>query len=145
MNEHVLLTETRTVSVYIFLKFILKHFVFLFACTMFVSRYNIYLFNRIWFALADSIHIHTHKQTCIHIGKVDMKAGTYNYHFECMLPSDLPSSIEGRIGSVRYFVRVIIDNTVLTNEIFKRTLNIIRPLDLNADLLYRVIHAVHLN
>lgn len=75
-------------------------------------------------------------------GKVDMQAGTYNYSFECMLPSDLPSSIEGRNGSVRYFVRVIIDNTVLTNEIFKKTLNIIRPMDLNADLLYRVIHAV---
>lgn len=67
-----------------------------------------------------------------------MKADTYNYPFECMLPSDLPSSIEGRSGSIRYFVRVIVDNTVLTNEIFKRTLNIIRPLDLNADLLYRV-------
>lgn len=73
-----------------------------------------------------------------------MSAGTYDYHFECMLPSDLPSSIEARSGSVRYFVRVIIDNTVLTNEIFKRMLNIIRPLDLNADLLYRVIHAIHI-
>lgn len=69
-----------------------------------------------------------------------MQAGTYNYHFELNLPSDLPSSIEGRIGSVRYFVRVIIDNTVLTNEIFKRVLNVIQPLDLNDDLLYRVIH-----
>lgn len=72
-----------------------------------------------------------------------MQAGTYNFNFDCMLPSDLPSSIEGRIGSVRYVVRVIIDNTVLTNEIFKRALNIIRPLDLNADLLFRVIHAIH--
>lgn len=69
-----------------------------------------------------------------------MNAGTYEYRFECMLPSDLPSSIEGRIGSVRYFVRVIIDNSVLTNEMFKKTLNIIRPLDLNADPLYRVIY-----
>lgn len=71
---------------------------------------------------------------------MDIQAGAYNYKFECKLPPDLPSSIEGRIGWVRYIVRVIIDNTVLTNEIFKRALNIIRPLDLNADLLYRVIH-----
>lgn len=70
-----------------------------------------------------------------------MQAGTYNYPFELNLPSDLPSSIEGRIGSVRYFIRVIIDNTVLTNEIFKRVLNVIRPLHLHDDPLYRVIHA----
>lgn len=70
---------------------------------------------------------------------MDLQASTHNYHFELELPSDLPSSIEGRIGYIKYFVRVIIDNTVLTNEIFKRVLNIIRPLDLNDDLLHQVI------
>lgn len=71
-------------------------------------------------------------------GRVELLAGTYKYNFECMLPSDLPSSVEGKIGSIRYFVRVIIDNTMWVHEVFKKSLNIIKPLDLNDDPVFRV-------
>lgn len=137
MSELCLLTEARTVSV-CFCHLTVKHFSFLLVPCLFPSSYTFIQSYSLNWSIQFTYYTHTH------IGKVDISAGTYDYHFECMLPSDSPSSIEARSGSVRYVVRVIVDNTVLTNEIFKRALNIIRPLDLNTDLLYRVIHAIHI-
>lgn len=71
-------------------------------------------------------------------GRVELMPGTYDYNFECMLPRELPSSVEGKIGSIRYFVRVIIDCTMWVNEVFKRSFNVIKPLDLNDDPMMRV-------
>lgn len=74
-----------------------------------------------------------------------MAPGMYHYSFEFKLP-DLPTSIEGKHGHVRYFAIFVID-AIYPEK--KRIINIpftvIKPFDLNADSEFRVITSMFSN
>lgn len=69
-----------------------------------------------------------------------MASGAYDYPFEFKLPNDLATSIEGKHGHIRYFAIFVID-AIYPEK--KQSLNIpfsvIKPFDLNADPVFRVI------
>lgn len=68
-----------------------------------------------------------------------MTPGLYNYTFEFTLP-DLPTSLEGNHGHIRYFAIFVIDAIYPEKKkIVNIPFSVIRPFDLNADLEFKVI------
>lgn len=65
--------------------------------------------------------------------------GAHRFPFECHLPPNLPTSVEGRIGHIRYSARVIIDVPMWRNKEFAQSFTVYRAIDLNADPRMRVI------
>lgn len=64
-------------------------------------------------------------------GEIQLKPGIYNYTFQCMMPSDLPSSVEGSIGYIRYTACVVVDVPMWRNKEFELQFSVIRAIDLN--------------
>lgn len=64
--------------------------------------------------------------------------GTYNYTFQCMLPPGLPTSVEHDIGHIAYGASVILNIPLWTDKEFKEHFTVIKPINLNADPLFRV-------
>ncbi|XP_055294937.1 arrestin domain-containing protein 1-like isoform X2 [Sitodiplosis mosellana] len=64
-------------------------------------------------------------------GKIRLKAGKYKFTFEFILPSNVPSSIEGKIGQIKYTVRVVLDMPLWMNKVFKEPFILMKALNLN--------------
>ncbi|ESO83039.1 hypothetical protein LOTGIDRAFT_169668 [Lottia gigantea] len=62
---------------------------------------------------------------------VKLNAGTYTYPFSINLPTEIPSSFEGRKGHIRYMCRVEIEGKYKEAEQIEKTFTVIHPLDLN--------------
>ena len=65
--------------------------------------------------------------------------GTYNYTFQCMLPPELPTSVEARIGYIRYLARVVIDIPRAFDKEFDCPFTVIKGINLQAIPALRVI------
>ncbi|XP_051862447.1 arrestin domain-containing protein 1-like [Drosophila albomicans] len=65
------------------------------------------------------------------VGGRKLPAGTYNYSFNFMLPLRCPSSCEASIGSISYQISLVIDRHRHSDEVFKETINVIQPYNLN--------------
>lgn len=69
----------------------------------------------------------------------------YNYTFEFILPSDIPSSIEGTHGHIKYSVRVILEVPGwLNTKDFYKEFTLIKALNLNEIPHLRVTHPIYL-
>lgn len=68
--------------------------------------------------------------------------GTYNYNFQCMLPAELPTSVEAEIGYIRYTARVNIDIPRAFDKEFNTSFTVIKAINLNSMPALRVINAV---
>lgn len=69
-----------------------------------------------------------------------MVPGVHDYTFEFKLPSDLPTSIEGKHGNIRYTAIFVIDAIYPEKrKTLKIPFTVLRPFDLNADPEFRVI------
>lgn len=55
------------------------------------------------------------------------------------MPFDLPSSVEGSIGYIRYTACVVVDVPMWRNREFELQFTVIRPIDLNAYPSLRVM------
>ncbi|XP_055312571.1 arrestin domain-containing protein 17-like [Sitodiplosis mosellana] len=64
---------------------------------------------------------------------VCVSAGSYNYNFECMLPSNQPTSFEGETGYIRYTARVCLEIPLCNDIEFKVPFTVIRAINLNDD------------
>lgn len=71
-------------------------------------------------------------------GEVTIQPGVYNYDFQIQLPPELPTSIEGVFGYIRYVACVTIDHPVERDPYFETTFTVIKPLNLNDNPSYRV-------
>lgn len=71
-------------------------------------------------------------------GNVHLKRGTHTYNFQCNLPAQLPTSVEGNIGYIRYTARVIMDIPMALDKDFKQRFTVIRSLNLNSNPAIRV-------
>lgn len=67
-----------------------------------------------------------------------MNRGTHTYNFQCNLPAELPTSVEGNIGYIRYTARVVVDVPMAFDKDFKQGFTVIRPLNLNNNPEMRV-------
>lgn len=67
-----------------------------------------------------------------------MHAGVYNYEFHCNLPAELPTSMEGDTGHIRYLTRVVVDIPMWLDARFEEIFTVIKQLDLNSDPALRV-------
>lgn len=65
--------------------------------------------------------------------------GEYNYNFECMLPAELPTSVEADIGYIRYTARVVVDIPRAFDKEFELTFTVIKATNLNTMPALRVI------
>lgn len=77
----------------------------------------------------------------IAIDEIRLMPGTYNYTFQCMLPSNLPTSVEGEIGYIRYTARVVVDIPMWPDDKFEVPFTVIKAINLNAIPGLRVIHS----
>lgn len=71
-------------------------------------------------------------------GEVVIQPGEYNYTFSCMLPVDLPTSVEGNTGYIRYSVIVNLDRPMWPDQEFEESFTVLKPVNLNDNLALRV-------
>ncbi|XP_055295698.1 arrestin domain-containing protein 17-like [Sitodiplosis mosellana] len=64
-------------------------------------------------------------------GEISLEAGMHEYAFEFIMPSSVPSSIDGKIGHIKYTVRVVLDVPLWMSKVFKEEFTLIKALNLN--------------
>lgn len=63
---------------------------------------------------------------------VRVKPNTYTYNFRCALPPQLPGSVKGLDGHIKYKVHVILASfSIFRNKKFVKKFCVVRPLNLN--------------
>lgn len=70
------------------------------------------------------------------IGKEDgepitLHPDVYKYDFSCQLPEDLPTSMEGTHGSIRYTATVTVNVPIWPDKIYRSGFTVIRAVNLN--------------
>lgn len=70
------------------------------------------------------------------IGKEDgepitLNPDVYKYDFSCQLPEDLPTSMEGTFGSIRYAAIVTINVPIWPDKVYRAGFTVIRAVNLN--------------
>ncbi|GAB0088640.1 arrestin domain-containing protein 3 [Sergentomyia squamirostris] len=64
---------------------------------------------------------------------IDLAPGTHSYRFTCDLPLQMPTSFEGSIGYIRYFVIVTLERPWKFDQKFKVAFTVLKQFDLNFD------------
>lgn len=73
------------------------------------------------------------------LDNVLLKPKTYTYNFRCPLPPQLPGSVKGTDGYIKYHVRVILASfSIFRNKKFEKKFRVVRPLNLNEFFALRV-------
>jgi len=62
---------------------------------------------------------------------IEMPAGITTYSFACVLPTQLPSSFEGKHGNIRYSCKAVLDRPWKTDKEFRLSFTVIKTEDLN--------------
>lgn len=68
-----------------------------------------------------------------HSGEIEILPGIHTYNFSCVLPHQIPTSFEGRIGHIRYTIMVALERPWKFNNTFKVAFTVLKPYDLNYD------------
>lgn len=61
---------------------------------------------------------------------ITLKPDVYKYDFQCQLPADLPSSLEGSFGSIRYKAILTINVPIWPDKVFEKGFTVIKPVNL---------------
>lgn len=69
---------------------------------------------------------------------ISISPGVYTYPFESNLPTNLPTSCEGKYGFIRYFASVHIVRPSLPIQIQTVPFTVIKPYNLNAVPIFQV-------
>lgn len=72
--------------------------------------------------------------TTVHRNEV-LKAGKYTWTFNKIIPKECPTSLEAQYGKIRYELILKINE----NNIYKKSLTVIKSMDLNLEPAYKVI------
>lgn len=73
---------------------------------------------------------------------ITLKPDVYKYDFELALPADLPTSLEGTFGSIRYKAILTINVPIWPDKVFERGLTVIKPVNLNEMFELKVTLAI---
>lgn len=77
---------------------------------------------------------------------ITLMPDVYKYTFSCQLPEDLPTSLEGTFGSIRYVAIVTINVPIWPDKIFEKPFTVIKPVNLNEMFELKVCkHYYHTN
>lgn len=69
---------------------------------------------------------------CPFLGEpITLEPNVYMYSFTCQLPEDLPTSLEGSFGSIRYKAILTINVPIWPDKIFEKGFTVIKPVNLN--------------
>lgn len=71
-------------------------------------------------------------------GEITLHTGHYSYNFSCNLPLDLPTSVESKVGNIRYAAKIVLDCLNQPGQKHEEFFTVIRPLNLNVDPIHRV-------
>ncbi|CAK9825486.1 Arrestin domain-containing protein 17 [Anthophora retusa] len=66
-------------------------------------------------------------------GEIEIQSGEHKFPFQCVLPSNLPSSFESDFGHVRYTVKATLDRPWKFDQEVKSPFTVVSPLDLNQE------------
>ncbi|XP_054004300.1 arrestin domain-containing protein 17 [Hylaeus anthracinus] len=66
-------------------------------------------------------------------GEIEIQSGEHKFPFQCVLPTNLPSSFESDFGHVRYTVKAILDRPWKFDQEVKSPFTVVLPLDLNLE------------
>ncbi|XP_053973989.1 arrestin domain-containing protein 17 [Hylaeus volcanicus] len=66
-------------------------------------------------------------------GEIEIQSGEHKFPFQCVLPTNLPSSFESDFGHVRYTVKAILDRPWKFDHEVKSPFTVVLPLDLNLE------------
>lgn len=72
------------------------------------------------------------------IAKIRLMPGTYTYPFQCVIPPNVPSSVEGSIGHIRYSACLTIDIPMFQSKEFQQQFVVIKTIDLTNHPMLRV-------
>lgn len=63
---------------------------------------------------------------------VRLDPNTYTYNFRCLLPPQLPGSVEGKFGYIRYSASVVLSSfSILPDRKFQHRFIVVRQLNLD--------------
>lgn len=68
-----------------------------------------------------------------------MKRGTYHYPFQSYLPADLPCSLQGNCGYIRYVAIVVLNIPMQPDQQFEIPFTVVKAINLNASPILSVI------
>lgn len=66
-------------------------------------------------------------------GEIEIQSGEHKFPFQCVLPTNLPSSFESDFGHVRYTVKATLDRPWKFDQEVKSPFTVVSPLDLNQE------------
>ncbi|XP_034185991.1 arrestin domain-containing protein 17 isoform X1 [Osmia lignaria lignaria] len=66
-------------------------------------------------------------------GEIEIQSGEHKFPFQCVLPTNIPSSFEADFGHVRYTVKVTLDRPWKFDQEVKSPFTVVSPLDLNQE------------
>lgn len=64
-------------------------------------------------------------------GKMHLMPGIYSYRFQCVIPPNVPSSVEGSIGHIRYSACLTVDIPMFQSKEFQQPFIVIKTIDLS--------------
>lgn len=67
------------------------------------------------------------------VDDIRITPGTYTYPFSHKLSAEVPSTLEGEVGFIRYTIKVVFDRPSWQIPSEERRFIVIKPLNLNAD------------
>lgn len=62
---------------------------------------------------------------------ITLQPDVYKYEFSCKLPEELPTSLEGTYGNIRYTTAVTINVPIWPDKIFEKGFTVIKAVNLN--------------
>lgn len=65
--------------------------------------------------------------------EIDLDAGVYNYDFSCLLPNELPTSLDNPSAKILYTVVAFVDRPKKSDNKFLVGFTVFKPLDLNSE------------
>lgn len=71
-------------------------------------------------------------------GEITVSPGIHHYTFECFLPAELPTSMEGNHGHIRYNACVVMDIPMWPDKEFDCPFTVVKLIDLNLNPVLRV-------
>lgn len=62
---------------------------------------------------------------------ITLKPDVYKYTFSCQLPDEVPTSLEGTYGHIRYSAIVTINVPIWPDKVFEKVFTVIKAVNLN--------------
>lgn len=112
-------------------------------CEISILRARLLMFPPIATQRNDA-YLYIHLLRYIFTGEpITLKPDEYVYTFSCELPDDLPTSLQGTYGNIKYVAVVTISVPSTPDKTFEEDFTVIKPVNLNEMFELKVSHTHH--